>query len=137
MTEEDTTNNMLMELIAEECTIDTSEVMDYPPTALSLGESTIQSKGGEIKFPIPIGTYGNFSFIQAPPKSKKTFFVSLLASVYLSGGNNFGGKIRGHREGRCLMHFDTEQGHWHAQRVFKRVQDMSVTKEVGVIKHSL
>ena len=134
MTEEDTTNNMLMELIAEECTIDTSEVMDYPPTALSLGESTIQSKGGEIKFPIPIGTYGNFCFIQAPPKSKKTFFVSLLASVYLSGGNNFGGKIRGHREGRCLMHFDTEQGHWHAQRVFKRVQDMSVTKEVGCYK---
>jgi len=29
------------------------------------------------------------------------------------------------------MHFDTEQGHWHAQRVFKRVQDMSNTKEVG------
>lgn len=134
MTEEETTNNMLMELIAEECTIDTSEVMDYPPTALSLGESTIQSKGGEIKFPIPIGTYGNFSFIQAPPKSKKTFFVSLLASVYLSGGNNFGGKIRGHREGRCLMHFDTEQGHWHAQRVFKRVQDMSVTKDLGCYK---
>ena len=29
------------------------------------------------------------------------------------------------------MHFDTEQGHWHAQRVFKRVQDMSNTKEIG------
>jgi hypothetical protein len=122
---------MLMELIAEECTIDTSEVMEYPPTALSLGEKTIQAKGGDITMPIPIGTYGNFSFVQAPPKSKKTFFVSLLASVYLSGGNNFGGKIKGHREGRCLMHFDTEQGHWHAQRVFKRVQDMSNTKEVG------
>ena len=134
MTEDKTTENMLMELIAEECTIDTSEIMDYPPTALSLGESTIQSKGGEIKFPIPIGTYGNFSFIQAPPKSKKTFFVSLLASVYLSGGNNFGGRIKGHRDGRCLMHFDTEQGHWHAQRVFKRVQDMSITKEVGCYK---
>ena len=131
ITEEQTTHNMLMELIAEECTIDTSEVMEYPPTALSLGEKTIQAKGGDITMPIPIGTYGNFSFVQAPPKSKKTFFVSLLASVYLSGGNNFGGKIKGHREGRCLMHFDTEQGHWHAQRVFKRVQDMSATKEVG------
>ena len=122
---------MLMELIAEECTIDTTTVMEYPPTALSLGEKTIQSKGGNITMPIPIGTYGNFSFVQAPPKSKKTFFVSLLASVYLSGGNNFGGKIKGHRDGRCLMHFDTEQGHWHSQRVFKRVQDMSNTKEVG------
>ena len=131
ITEEQTTHNMLMELIAEECTIDTSEVMEYPPTALSLGEKTIQAKGGDITMPIPIGTYGNFSFVQAPPKSKKTFFVSLLASVYLSGGNNFGGKIKGHIEGRCLMHFDTEQGHWHAQRVFKRVQDMSTTKEVG------
>lgn len=131
ITEEQTTHNMLMELIAEECTIDTSEVMEYPPTALSLGEKTIQAKGGDITMPIPIGTYGNFSFVQAPPKSKKTFFVSLLASVYLSGGNNFGGKIKGYRDGRCLMHFDTEQGHWHAQRVFKRVQDMSSTKEVG------
>jgi len=131
MTEEETTHNMLMELIAEECTIDTATVMEYPPTALSLGEKTIQSKGGNITMPIPIGTYGNFSFVQAPPKSKKTFFVSLLASVYLSGGNNFGGKIKGHRDGRCLMHFDTEQGHWHSQRVFKRVQDMSNTKEVG------
>ncbi len=131
ITEEQTTHNMLMELIAEECAIDTSEVMEYPPTALSLGEKTIQAKGGNITMPIPIGTYGNFSFVQAPPKSKKTFFVSLLASVYLSGGNNFGGKIKGHRDGRCLMHFDTEQGHWHAQRVFKRVQDMSTTKEVG------
>ena len=131
MTEEETTHNMLMELIAEECTIDTETVMEYPPTALSLGEKTIQARGGEITMPIPIGTYGNFSFVQAPPKSKKTFFVSLLASVYLSGGNNFGGKIKGHRDGRCLMHFDTEQGHWHSQRVFKRVQDMSNTKEVG------
>jgi hypothetical protein len=131
MTEEETTHNMLMELIAEECTIDTTTVMEYPPTALSLGEKTIQSKGGNITMPIPIGTYGNFSFVQAPPKSKKTFFVSLLASVYLSGGNNFGGKIKGHRDGRCLMHFDTEQGHWHSQRVFKRVQDMSNTKEIG------
>lgn len=131
ITEEQTTHNMLMELIAEECAIDTNDVMEYPPTALSLGEKTIQSKGGNITMPIPIGTYGNFSFVQAPPKSKKTFFVSLLASVYLSGGNNFGGKLKGHRDGRCLMHFDTEQGHWHAQRVFKRVQDMSNTKEVG------
>ena len=131
ITGEQTTHNMLMELIAEECAIDTNDVMEYPPTALSLGEKTIQAKGGNITMPIPIGTYGNFSFVQAPPKSKKTFFVSLLASVYLSGGNNFGGKLKGHREGRCLMHFDTEQGHWHAQRVFKRVQDMSNTKEVG------
>ena len=71
ITEEQTTHNMLMELIAEECAIDTSEVMEYPPTALSLGEKTIQAKGGDITMPIPIGTYGNFSFVQAPQNQKK------------------------------------------------------------------
>lgn len=131
MTEEETTHNMLMELIKEECTIDTTEVMEYPPTALSYGEKTIDTKSGQLTFPIPLGTYGNFSFVQAPPKTKKTFFISLLASVYLSGGNNFGGNIRGHRDSKCLIHFDTEQGQWHSQRVFKRVVDMAKVKDVG------
>ena len=31
----------------------------------------------------------------------------------------------------CLIHFDTEQGHWHAQRVFKRIQDMNTSTDVG------
>jgi hypothetical protein len=131
MTEDETIEMMLMEMIAEECTVSTDEVMEYPPTAISLGEKTIQGKDGDITIPIPIGTYGNFSFVQAPPKTKKTFFISLLASVFLSGKNNFGGKIKGHRDGKCLMHFDTEQGHWHAQRVFRRVEDMAGTKELG------
>lgn len=113
------------ELIEQECLIQTSEQMDYPPVALSLGEKLIKSSKGDQLLPIPIGTYGNFSFIQAPPKTKKTFFISLLASAYLSGRNNFAGNIKGHRDGRCLIHFDTEQGKWHAQRVFKRALDMA------------
>ena len=129
MTEEQTTQEMLMELLKEECIVDTSQVMEYPPTALSYGEKTIQTKKGDLTFPIPIGTYGNFSFVQAPPKTKKTFFISLLASVYLSGGNNFGGNIRGHRNNKCLIHFDTEMGKWHSQRVFKRDLDMANIKE--------
>lgn len=131
MTEQETTQRMLMELIKEECQIDTSEVLDYPPTALSFGQKTIQTNKGLQTIPIPIGTYGNFSFVQAPPKAKKTFFISLLASVYLSGSNNFGGNISGHRDDRCLIHFDTEQGHWHSQRVFKRVVDMANISEVS------
>ena len=131
ITEEQTTHNMLMELIAEECTIDTSIDIEYPPTALSLGEKTIQARGGEITYPIGLATYGNISYITAPPKSKKSFFVSLLASVYLSGGNNFGGKLKGHREGKCLIHFDTEQGTFHAARCFKRSEQMANIKDVG------
>ena len=119
------TEKELMKRIQRECLIDNSVKMDYPPVALSLGKKLIQTKDGSVMLPIPIGTHGNFSFVQAPPKTKKTFFISLLSSVYLSGTNNFGGDIKGHRTDQCLLHIDTEQGKWHAQRVFKRAIDMS------------
>ena len=131
MTEQETISNMFMQQIEKECFVDTTEIISYPPVALSLGEHTINTKSGLKKYPIPIGTYGNFSFVQAPPKTKKTFFISLLASVYLSGKNRFGGDIQGHKEDRCLVHFDTEQGRWHSQRVFKRVLDMNDGANVG------
>tara|TARA_R110000782_G_scaffold27899_1_gene70277 strand:- start:2137 stop:3039 length:903 start_codon:yes stop_codon:yes gene_type:complete len=131
MTEKETTENMLMELIKEECAVDTTDILEYPPLALSLGNTTIQTKSGNLTFPIPIATMGNLSVVTAPPKTKKTFFMSLLASVYLSDKNSFGADIKGYRDENCLVHFDTEQGVWHAQRVFKRVQDMSSNKQLG------
>lgn len=111
----------------DEMHIDPSEEIGYPPVAISMGEATMNGK----TYPVPIGTYGNFSFVQAPPKSKKTFFISLLGSVFLSGTNNFGGKMQGHRKDECLVHFDTEQGKFHAQKVFRRVLDMSPSEEIG------
>ena len=119
------TEKELMQKIQRDCLVDNSVKMDYPPVALSLGKKRIKTNDGDLDLPIPIGTYGNFSFVQAPPKTKKTFFISLLSSVYLSGSNNFGGDIKGHRTNQCLLHIDTEQGKWHAQRVFKRAIDMS------------
>ena len=115
----------LMGKLEKECFIDTSEELSYPPVAISLGEKLLQSNQGDQLVPIPIGTYGNFSFIQAPPKTKKTFFISLLSSVYLSGQNNFGGNIKGHRNGRCLLHIDTEQGKFHALRTFRRALELN------------
>jgi len=120
-----TEQELIMQRIERECLVDNSVKMDYPPVALSLGKKYIKTKNGGQMLPIPIGTYGNFSFVQAPPKTKKTFFISLLSSVYLSGSNNFGGNIKGHRTNQCLIHIDSEQGKWHAQRVFKRAIDMS------------
>ena len=120
-----------MEQIEKDCFINTTKDLSYPPVAISLGEKLLKSRQGDQLVPIPIGTYGSFSFIQSAPKTYKTFFISLLASVYLSGKNNFGGDIRGHRNGRCLLHFDTEQGKWHCQRVFKRVLDMNKEYERG------
>lgn len=122
---------MYLDLIADECAIDVKNIIEYPPVALSIGETTIQTKNGQKTFPLPIGTFGNFSFVQAPPKTKKTFFISLLASVFLSGKNKFGGNLRGHRDDKCLLHIDTEQGHFHAQQVFRRVFDMHGGDDVG------
>jgi len=124
--EEKEVKRMYMQLLEGDCYIDAEQDLEYPPIALSFGEQTIQTKKGNKTYPVPIGTYGNLSFVQAPPKSKKTFFISLLSAVYLKGTlEGFGGDLKGHREGKCLIHFDTEQGKFHAQKVFKRVLDMT------------
>ena len=124
MTEKQTEHNMLMKFIEDDCFVNTQETIEYPPVALSFKEKLIKSKKGDLLLPIPLGTYGNLSVVTAPPKTKKTFFISLLASVYLSGSNIYGGQIKGHRGNGHLVHFDTEQGLWHCQKVFKRVYDM-------------
>ena len=124
--EEKEVKRMYMELLEQDCYIDASTDLEYPPLALSFGTQTIQTKKGLKTYDVPIGTYGNFSFVQAPPKSKKTFFISLLSAVYLKGSlDGAGGNLKGHRDGKCLVHFDTEQGKFHAQKVFKRVLDMT------------
>ena len=122
---------LYMQLLEDECIINTTDIVEYPPVAISMGETTITSLKGTKTLPIPIGTYGNFSFVQAPPKTMKTFFISLLASVYLGSSNKFGGDLKGHRDNKCLIHFDTEQGKFHAQRVFRRVVDMNGGNDVG------
>lgn len=124
MTEKETEQNMLMEFIADTCYIDINKKIEYPPVCLSYGEKVLQSDKGDTIVPIALGTYGNLSVITAPPKTKKTFFVSLLASAYLSGSNIYGGNIKGHRGSGELIHIDTEQGAWHCSKVFRRPLDM-------------
>jgi hypothetical protein len=133
MSEQETIQNMMMEQIENECFIDLSETIELPPVAISFGEHQYTTKKGTFTAPTAIGTYGNFSFVQAPPKTMKTFFISLLTSVYLSdkGYNRFGGKLRGHRDNKCVIHLDTEQGKFHAQRVFRRAIDMNDDADVG------
>ena len=67
---------LMMEFIVDEAILNPLEKIEHPKPAISFGVKSYESKDGEIIFPVPLGTYGNFSFVQAPPKSKKTFFVS-------------------------------------------------------------
>jgi hypothetical protein len=103
----------------EQSYLDPSRSVDRPPIALSKGLNR-----GDIDDPLSICTYGNFSFIQSAPKNGKTFLVSILASAYLKP-NKFTGDIQTFRNsGQKLIHYDTEQGDYHAHKVFKRVSDM-------------
>lgn len=123
--DEQETRDLELDFILNDCYIDPNEKLEHPPVAISYKDHSYQSKNEILTFPTPIGTYGNFSFIQAPPKHKKTFLVTLLSAAYLGGNSKrFVGNIKGHRDGKCLYHFDTEQGSFHAQRVFRRVLDM-------------
>lgn len=110
--------------LLKKCQINPLQVIKYPPIALSLGNTVIKNNKGNEVLKIPIGTYGNFSFIQGPPKSKKTFFISLLSSAYL-GDNHFVGGIKGNRGNKSLIHFDTEQSDFHSSKVFRRAIEMS------------
>ena len=113
---------MQMERIENELYIDPNEEIGHPPVSLSFGEHTM----GGVTYPTPIGTFGNLIFVQAPPKSTKTFFVSLLSAAFLGGrSDGYTKGIKGYRDDKCLLHFDTEQGRFHAQRVFKRVLRMT------------
>lgn len=117
---------MLNEMLLDACYVDPNEEISHPPVAISMGETQYETSDGIVSYPIPIGTYGNISFIQAPPKHKKTFLVTLLSAAYLGGSHKlYTGNIIGHRDGKCIYHFDTEQGSFHAQKVFQRVLKMT------------
>ena len=128
MTEEEQLVVQYFEYINDHANVNPNDEITYPPVALSCGSFDLTTNDGKETYPIPIGTFGNISFIQAPPKTMKTYFLSLLASVFLSNKTKDKGNIRGHRNDKKVLHIDTEQGRFHAQRVFKRVALMSKDK---------
>ena len=120
-TEDDEVKRMLMMQLEEDASIDVEEVIKYPPVAISCGIYQDRNfDGSYTEYPVPIGTDGNFSFVQAFPKVGKSFFMSLLVSAYQSGSNGYTGKIKGHRRGRKIIHFDTEQGRFHVSKLARR-----------------
>ena len=118
MSEERLKQQLRFKKILQDSFVDAKEEIPEPPVAISKG----RLPGGEY---IPMGTYGNFSFISAGPKSKKTFLVSLLASAYLGSHDVFVGDLKGFKGDKKVLHYDTEQSRYHAQKTFRRVHRMS------------
>lgn len=102
--------------------IDPSEEIKPQPIALSIG--TTNYKG--IEYPIPFGSYGDFSCIVGASKSKKTFFKSMIEAGYIGGNSNiYNPSIKGHNsQGKFVVSFDTEQSEYHVQRVQRRVLEL-------------
>lgn len=128
--DEQTTQAMYFEMIESELYVPLDQEVEKPPIAISIGSHQYSTPRGTFTDETPVATYGNFSFIQAPPKSFKSYFVSILASVYLRSENKWAGaNFKSYRDNRRLLHFDTEQGLWHCQKGFRRVADMAETSE--------
>ena len=102
--------------------IDPSEEMKPQPVAISIGAS--EYKG--TNYPIPFGSYGDFSCIVGASKSRKTFFKSMIEASYLGGNaNQFCPSFKGHDTNeKYVISFDTEQSKFHTQRVQRRVMEM-------------
>jgi hypothetical protein len=112
---------MVMQLLEADANIDVSEVIKYPPVAISCGTYIdTDFEGNKTEYPIVIGTDGNFSFLQAFPKVGKSFLTSLFVSAYQGGSNKYTGIIKGHRRGRKIIHFDTEMGRFHVSKLARR-----------------
>jgi hypothetical protein len=119
--------NINFQNIYDSSFVDIRKKVEYPPVALSIGTHSLGSK----EFPIPFGTYGNFSCIVGASKSKKTFLKSMIMASYIGGKTNiYADSIKSHRDRDCfIIDIDTEQSTFHAQNVFRRVIRMTGLKE--------
>lgn len=102
--------------------IDPSEEIKNQPVAISIGYSIYK----EQSYPIPFGSYGDFSCIVGASKSRKTFFKSMIEAGYIGGqSSNLNPSIKGHgSKDRLVISLDTEQSKYHTQRVQRRVLEL-------------
>lgn len=70
---------------------------------------------------IPIMTKGNISAIVGPPKTRKTFLASLIASAYFNGEND---ALYAPLQTKNLLWIDTEQAPRHCSVVYRRINRM-------------
>ena len=91
--------------------VDSTQIIEKPEKCID-----IHLNGKDYIF----GTIGNFSLIQGKAKSRKSYFISALASAGLSN-QKLATTFRGHLDDKLVVYVDTEQGDYHAHRVKKRI----------------
>lgn len=108
--------------IFQDAFIDPSEEIKTQPIAVSVRDSIYKGNS----YPIPFGSYGDFSCIVGASKSRKTFFLSMIQAGYIGGqANILNPSIKGHStKDKLVIAIDTEQSRFHTQRVQRRVLEM-------------
>src|SRR5690554_1798951 len=102
--------------------ISPTEKLTPPQVAIKMGEGIL-------------GTLGNFSLIIGKAKSRKSFFLNILATSLLlddSFYNVFKGCLPNDK--RTILYFDTEQGKYHVQLALKRICEMTGINNPNDIK---
>ena len=115
-------NKTNFKAIHQDTFIDVRKEIERPPSAISIGEISL----GQNIYDRDFGTFGNFSCIVGASKSRKTYFKSAIGAGFIGGDTSkyFHG-IKTHRKKNMyVLDFDTEQGKWHSQKVFKRVSKL-------------
>jgi hypothetical protein len=115
-------NTIDFKKIFNESYVDPAEELKPQPVAVSIGCQ--EYKG--TNYPIPFGSYGDFSCIVGASKSRKTFFKSMVEASYLGGtSSQFCPSFNGHNtKDKFVLSIDTEQSKFHTQRVQRRVLEM-------------
>jgi len=99
------------------CKVDPTKKIDKPPTVIEI------KSGNKV---VPSFTLGNFSMIIGKAKSKKTFFLTCLASAAISGSSILD-NIKGCLpfEKKNVLYFDTEQSEYHLYKTINRICRLS------------
>lgn len=111
----DTSSNKKYLELAEKLRIKQDQEFAKPQVALE--QKNFKSDGSTT-----IGTLGNFCVIIGKAKSRKSFYIGILASA-VAGNNLILGRYEGRlpKEQRDVVYFDTEQGKYHVQQAQKRI----------------
>lgn len=123
------------EKMFNDCFIDLDVIIERPPVALSIGK---YEYNGNL-YDIDAHTYGETSATVAPSKTKKSFYKSALIASYIGGNaSNYFPNMKSHRTNDFyVVDIDTEQGHFYAQRVFRRVQLMTGKKYINYLPFAM
>ena len=120
----------------KDCFVDLDVVIERPPCALSIGKYEYNGS----YYDIDAHTYGEMSATVAPSKTKKSFYKSALIASYIGGDSyKYFPNMKSHRgeNDYYIVDIDTEQGQFYAQKVFRRVQQMTGIQYINYLPFAM